>query len=124
MNGSVISRISFSSQLSLSSQLSFLLNDIRSLKFIEFEDVFFLSDIEIENIRNKIFVIFMVLLNLEQFIIFLINERIDLSILFLCFDDDFKDIGFFFGLRRKILDVVRKRIVVLSYLGLMSDLKI
>ena len=124
MNGSVTSRTSLSSQLSSVSQLSSSLNDIRSLKSIELEDAFSLSDIETENTRNKTLVTFMASLNLEQFTTSLINERIDLSTLSLCSDDDLKDIGLPLGPRRKILDAVRKRNAALSHPGPMSDSKI
>lgn len=123
-NGSVTSRTSLSSQLSSSSQLSTSFNDIRSLKSIELEDTFSVSDFEMDNTRNKSLVTFMASLNLEQFSTSLINESIDLSTLSLCSDDDLKDIGLPLGPRRKLLDAVQKRNAALSHPGPMNDSKI
>lgn len=125
-NGSVASRTSHSSQHSSSSgHLSSSFNDIRSLKSIEFEDdTYSQSDMGTENTDSKTLVTFMASLNLEQFTTSLINESIDLSTLTLCTDDDLKDIGLPLGPRRKILDAVKKRNVVINHPGPMTDSKI
>ena len=125
-NGSVASRTSHSSQhTSLSSQLSSSFNDIGSLKSIDFEDdIYSQSDMATENTASKTLVTFMASLNLEQFTTLLIRESIDLSTLALCTDGDLKDIGLPLGPRRKILDAVKKRNVVINHPGPMTDSKI
>ena len=126
-NGSVASRTSHSSQhTSLSSQLSSSFNDIGSLKSIDFEDdtIYSQSDMGTENTASKTLVTFMASLNLEQFTTSLNRESIDLSTLALCTDNDLKDIGLPLGPRRKILDAVKKRNVVINHPGPMTDSKI
>lgn len=125
-NGSVASRTSHSSQhTSLSSQLSSSFNDIGSLKSVDFEDdIYSQSDMVTENTANKTLVTFMASLNLEQFTTLLIRESIDLSTLALCTDEDLKDIGLPLGPRRKILDAIKKRNVVINHPGPMTDSKV
>ena len=125
-NGSVASRTSHSSQrTNLSSQLSSSFNDIGSLKSIDFEDdMYSQSDMATEDTATKTLVTFMASLNLEQFTTLLIRESIDSSTLALCTDSDLKDIGLPLGPRRKILDAVKKRNVVINHPGPMTDSKI
>ena len=123
-NGSVASRTSRSSRQSNGSLLGSPFNEIHSLKSIELEDDYSQSDMGAEHTESKSLVTFMASLNLEQFTTVLINESIDLSTLTLCTDDDLKDIGLPLGPRRKILDAVKKREMVLSHPGPMTDSKI
>lgn len=120
-NGSVASRTSHGSQ---HTSLSF--NDMGSLKSIDFEDdtIYSQSDMGTDNTASKTLVTFMASLNLEQFTTTLIRESIDLSTLALCTDHDLKDIGLPLGPRRKILDAIMKRNVVISHPGPMTDSKI
>ena len=120
-NGSVASRTSHGSQ---HTSLSF--NDMGSLKSIDFEDdtIYSQSDMGTDNTASKTLVTFMASLNLEQFTTSLIRESIDLSTLALCSDHDLKDIGLPLGPRRKILDAIMKRNVVISHPGPMTDSKI
>ena len=121
MNGSVRSRTSHSSR---QSNTSSPLNDIHSLKSIDFEDAYSQSDMGMETTETKSLVTFMASLNLEQFTTLLINESIDLNTLALCTDTDLKDIGLPLGPRRKMLDAVKRRTVVLNHPGPMTDSKI
>lgn len=120
-NGSVASRASRSSR---QSYLSSSLNDIRSLRSIDLEDAYSQSDIGTEYTENKSLVTFMASLNLEQFTTALINESIDLNTLALCNDVDLRDIGLPLGPRRKVLDAVKKRTIVINHPGPMTDSKI
>ena len=121
MNGSVRSRTSRSSR---QSNMSSPLNDIHSLKSIDLEDAYSQSDMGMESTESKSLVTFMASLNLEQFTTLLISESIDLNTLALCTDADLKDIGLPLGPRRKMLDAVKRRTVVLNHPGPMTDSKI
>ena len=120
-NGSVRSRTSRSSR---QSNMSSPLNDIHSLKSIDLEDAYSQSDMGIESTESKSLVAFMASLNLEQFTTLLITESIDLNTLALCTDADLKDIGLPLGPRRKMLDAVKRRTMVLNHPGPMTDSKI
>ncbi|XP_032231272.2 Usher syndrome type-1G protein homolog [Nematostella vectensis] len=121
-NGSITSRNSRNSQASFSQQSQGTYNDFGSLHSAGFDD--YSSDVLAESTEMKGVVTFLASLNLEQFTASILKESIDLSALLLCDDKDLQSVGLPLGPRRKIMEAIKRRNLVLKNPGQMKDSRI
>ncbi|EDO35466.1 predicted protein [Nematostella vectensis] len=121
-NGSITSRNSRNSQASFSQQSQGTYNDFGSLHSAGFDD--YSSDVLAESTEMKGVVTFLASLNLEQFTASILKESIDLSALLLCDDKDLQSVGLPLGPRRKIMEAIKRRNLVLKNPGQMNDSRI